>query len=301
MSRDARLAFLLLLPATVFLVGFYLYPTVQNIQVSFTDLSLLKLREGGDWVGFANYWRLVESSEFYRVLFNTAFWLTLVSVGLRIVLGIALAMLLNAVLLERLKLKTASRLVMLVPWATPPVVAVIIWRWLLDPTFGPINDMLLSLGLISQPIAFFADTAFVWPAIVLIIVWNTLPLVTLTFLASLQSLPRELLEAASVDGADAWQRFRHVILPHLMPTVLIMSMLLTFWTFNNFVYVWLATGAGPGRYSNVLATEVYLRAFVDFELGYSSAIGVVMALLMGLLGWVYFDRAARREFRDALA
>ena len=300
MNRDTRFAYLMLLPASLFLVGFYLYPTLQNVQVSLTDLSLLKLKKGGEWVGLENYWRLFQDKEFYSVLFNTTFWLTGVSVAIRVVLGIALAMLLNAMILERLRLKTATRLVMLVPWATPPVVAVIVWRWLLDPAFGPVADILMSLGLVDEPPAFFADTALVWPSLITIIVWNTLPLVTLTFLAALQSLPKELVEAAAVDGAGRWARFRHVILPHLMPTVVIMSMLMTFWTFNNFVYVWLATGAGPGRFTNVLATEVYLRAFVDFELGYSSAIGVVMALLMGFLGWIYFDRVARREFKDIM-
>ena len=120
-----------------------------------------------------------------------------------------------------------------------------VWRWLLDGRQGIINQWLQKLGLIDQPIAFLANVDTVWPAIITIIVWNTLPLVTLTFLAGLQSVPPELLEAAEMDGAGAPQRFLHVTLPHLMPTVVVMMLLLIFWTFNNFVYVWLATGAGP--------------------------------------------------------
>jgi multiple sugar transport system permease protein len=181
-----------------------------------------------------------------------------------------------------------------VPWATPPIVAVAMWRWLLNPQAGGIDRALLWLGLIRQPIAFLADTATVWPAIVLILVWNTLPVATLTLLAALQSVPRELGEAAALDGAGSVLTFRHVTLPHIMPTIMILAMLMTFWTFNNFVYVWLATGAGPGRYTDVLATEVYLRGFVDFNLGSSAAIGVIMAIAMGMLGLLCVRLLQRR-------
>jgi len=203
------------------------------------------------------------------------------------VLGLALALLLNSQALLRLRLRTVMRLALLVPWATPPIVAVAVWRWLLNPQAGGINRALLWLGVIDRPVAFLADTATVWPAIVLILVWNTLPVATLTLLAALQSVPRELGEAAALDGAGSVRMFRHVTLPHIMPTIMILAMLMVFWTFNNFVYVWLATGAGPGRYTDVLATEVYLRGFVDFNLGYSAAIGVIMAAAMATFGLLY--------------
>ena len=174
------------------------------------------------------------------------------------------------------------------------------WRWLLDGRQGFVNGVLEGLGLIDQPIAFLASVDTVWPAIVTIIVWNTLPLVTLTFLAGLQSVPPELKEAAEMDGAGAVNRFFHVTLPHLMPTIVVMALLLVFWTFNNFVYVWLATGAGPGLFTNVLATEIYIKGFIDFELGFSSSVGMVMAALMAVLGLIYFRFVALREFREIL-
>ena len=137
---------------------------------------------------------------------------------------------------------------------------------------------------VDTPIAFLANIDTIWPAIITIITWNTLPLVTLTFLAGLQSVPPELLEAAEMDGANAINRFFHVTLPHLMPTAVVMTLLLIFWTFNNFVYVWLATGAGPGLFTNVLATEIYIKGFIDFELGFSSSVGMVMAAIMAVFG-----------------
>ena len=290
----------MLAPIFLFLVFFYGYPTLFNLYNSFTDLNLLGLKTGGKLIGLKNYFDLLSSRDFFRVLWNTLFWLTAVSVVLRLALGLLLALLLNSATLRRYRLTTVSRLLLLVPWATPPIVAVVVWRFLLDGRQGVINTWLLGLGLIDEPIAFLANIDTVWPSIITIIVWNTLPLVTLTFLAGLQSVPPELLEAAEMDGAGALQRFFHVTLPHLMPTVVVMTLLLIFWTFNNFVYVWLATGAGPGLFTNVLATEIYIKGFIDFELGFSSAVGMVMAASMAVLGIFYFRFVAMREFREIL-
>jgi multiple sugar transport system permease protein len=186
----------------------------------------------------------------------------------------------------------------LVPWATSPIVAIVSWRWLLHPLLGDINKALLAAGIVSQPIPFLSDAFWVWPALITIITWNTLPLVTLTFLASLQSLPHELIEAAEVDGATKWQKLRYVIIPHLKPAIIVMVLLSTFWTFNNFVYVWLTTAAGPGLYTNVMATEVYIKAFIDGRMGYSSAVGIVMATIMVAFGMIYLRFIAQREFKE---
>ena len=181
-----------LVPSFFFLACFYIYPTVFNLETSFTDLSLFGLRKGGEWVGLENYVEILGSGDFRRVIWNTVIWLTLVGVGVRILLGLALAFLLNSPVLKRWRLQTLARILLIVPWATPPVVAIVAWRWLLDPRVGAINALLLSVGLVDQPVAFLAERLWVWPALITIITWNTLPLVTLTFMASLQSLPDDL-------------------------------------------------------------------------------------------------------------
>jgi multiple sugar transport system permease protein len=299
-SRGGLRGFVLfaIAPTVFFLVCFYVYPTVFNLETSLTDLSLFGLRRGGEWVGLANYAELFASRDFGRVVWNTVFWLTLVGVTVRIALGLALAFLLHSATLRRWRLQTVARVLLIVPWATPPVVAIIVWRWLLDPRVGGINAALLSLGLIDQPIAFLATAGWIWPALITIVTWNTLPLVALTFLASLQSLPDELIEAARVDGATPWQRIRHVYLPHLRPAIVVMVLMSTFWTFNNFVYVWLTTGAGPGLYTNVMATEVYIQAFINGRFGFSAATGVVMATIMTVFGLVYLRVIAERELSE---
>jgi len=286
---------LALVPAFFFLAAFYVYPTIFNIETSLTDLGIFTLRRGGDWIGLENYVELVTSPDFRRVLFNTVIWLTVVGVTVRIVLGLALAFLLNSQTLRRWRLTTPARLLLIVPWATPPVVAIIVWRWILDPRVGSANDLLMWLGVVGQPIPFLSDAHWVWPAIILIITWNTLPLVTLTFLASLQSLSSELVEAAEIDGASRIKIMRYIYLPHLKPAIIVMVLMSTFWTFNNFIYVWLTTGAGPGLYTNVMATEIYIKGFIDGRLGYSAAAGVVMATLMTAFGLVYLRVIASRE------
>jgi multiple sugar transport system permease protein len=298
MKGERRFVVTMLAPMFLVLIVFYIYPTLFNVHNSLTDLSLLGLRRGGSFIGLGNYAKLLSSEAFYRVLWNTAFWLTAVSVALRVGLGFGLALLLNSETVRRYQLVTASRLILLVPWATPPVVAVIVFRWLLDQRLGTVNRVLQWLGVIDTPIAFFGDVHWVWPSVILIIVWNTLPMVSLTFLAALQSLPEELVEAAKVDGATLPQRIRHIIVPHLRPTIIVITLLSCFWTFNNFLYVWLTTAGGPGSYTNVIATEIYIKAFIEYQLGYSSAIGMFAAILMAAFGLVYLRVVARREFRD---
>jgi multiple sugar transport system permease protein len=234
--RGGRLFIALMLaPAFLILGLFYVYPTFQNLAISLTDLSLLRLKVGGNFIGLDNYREFVLSPEFGHLLVNTVIWLTALSVILRLAIGLGMALLLNSPVLKRLRMSTVARLAILVPWATPPIVAVVIWRWMLDAQNGVVNAVLKSLGIVDHPIAFFADLRTVWPSIVTVIVWNTVPLVAISLLASLQSIPDELNEAAELDGATRWQQFRHITLPFLMPTITVLTLMSVFWTFNNFV------------------------------------------------------------------
>jgi multiple sugar transport system permease protein len=297
--RSRLFIFAMLAPSFTLLVLFYAYPIFKNLTMSFTDLSLLGMSRGGNWIGLDNYREILRSGDFGHILFNTLIWLTVTSVAIRLLMGLGMAVLLNSTALKRLRMQTIARLGLLIPWATPPIVAVVIWRWLLDPQ-GAVNRALVGLGILDQPVAFFANVRTVWPAIVTIMVWNTVPLIALSLLSSLQSVPEELYEAAELEGANQWQAFRYITLPFLMPAILVLGLMSVFWSFNNFVYVWLATGAGPGTLTNVLATEVYIKAFVDFRLGYSSAIGMVMALVMAVFGAVYLRLVARRQLEESL-
>jgi multiple sugar transport system permease protein len=297
--RERLFIVTMLLPAMVLLALFYGYPIFDNLRISFTDLSLLGMKKGGNWVGLANYRELFHRGDFGHILFNTFVWLTATSVLLRLLMGLGIAVLLNTRAMKKLRLASVARFALLIPWATPPIVAVVIWRFLLERN-GFVNETLMRLGIIGQPIAFLADLRTVWPSIVAIMLWNTVPLIALSLLSSLQTVPEEYYEAAELDGATNWQTFRFVTLPFLMPAILVLGLMSVFWSFNNFVYVWLATGAGPGTFTNVLATEVYLKAFVDFRVGYSSAIGMMMAIIMGAFGILYLRLVARQQLEETL-
>ena len=147
----------MLAPAFIILALFYVYPTGQNLALSFTDLSLLGLKRGGNPVGVENYREFLTSADFGQLLFNTVVWLTALSVGLRLLFGLGIALLLNSPLLRRWRLATIAKVAVLLPWATPPIVAVVIWRWMLEPQNGIVNAALRRLGIIDNPVAFFAD------------------------------------------------------------------------------------------------------------------------------------------------
>lgn len=297
--RERLFIAVMLAPTMALLLAFYGYPIFDNFRMSLTDLSLLGMKSGGNWVGFANYDEFLHDNEFRHILFNTLVWLTAVSVGIRLLMGLGIAVLLNTRAVSKLRMATISRFALLIPWATPPIVAVVIWRWLLEPR-GPVNQVLLALGLIDRPIAFFAGMDTVWPSVVTVMVWNTVPLIALSLLSSLQTVPEEYYEAAELDGASRLEQFRYITLPFLTPALLVLGLMSVFWSFNNFVYVWLSTGGGPGTFTNVLATEVYIKGFVDFRLGYSSAIGMVMAVIMALFGILYMRLVARQQLAETL-
>lgn len=278
----------LLLPALLVLTLFFLWPAVYNFLLSFRSISLFELTKGGEWVGLDNFIELATDPLARLALKNTVFWLTAMTVGLRLVLGLALALLLNSAALQRWHLSGLARSLVLVPWVTPPVVAVAAWKWLLHPRYGAINQLLVGSGLIDDGIPFLMKTSTVWWAIAAVIVWRELPFVVISVLAGLQAIPVELYDAARVDGASALRLFWHITLPLLRPVLVVIVLLTTIWTYNNFVYVWLMTHGGPGNYTQVLATEMYTEAFTNYRLGYGATVGVLMSVTMLIFALLYF-------------
>ena len=278
----------LVLPAMLILAIFFAGPAIYNIALSFQELSLFDLGREGKWVGLANFAEVLSDPATWRALYNTAVPLTLVTVIVRLALGLGLALLLNASVFKRWKLGWLVRSLILIPWVTPPVVAVAAWKWLLDARYGVVNQLLMGLGFIEQGIPFLARTATVWGAVETMLVWRELPFVVITFLAALQSIPSDLKEAARVDGASEFQIQTRIVLPLLRPVTAVIAMLTTIWTFNNFVYVWLATRGGPGDFTQVLATQMYTTSFVDYRMGAGAAVGVLMSVIMFVFALVYF-------------
>lgn len=282
-------------PAMLVLALFFAGPAVYNIALSFQELSLFDLGKPGKWVGAANFVEILSDPATGHAFYNTAVNQTIVTVAVRLVLGMALALLLNATVFRRWRLGWLVRSLMLVPWVTPPVVAVAAWKWLLDARYGVVNQLLLGMGLIDQGIPFLARTSTVWGAVQTMLIWRELPFVVITFLAALQSIPTEMKEAARIDGASEFQIQTRIVIPMLRPVIAVVTLLTTIWTFNNFVYVWLATRGGPGNYTQVLATQMYTTSFVDYRMGAGAAIGVVMSAIMFVFALAYFFVQPREE------
>ncbi|MFO1146736.1 MAG: sugar ABC transporter permease [Alsobacter sp.] len=285
----------LVAPALIVLALFFAGPALYNILLSFQELSLFDLGKSGRWVGFANFAEVLSDPATGRALYNTALPQTVVTVAVRLALGLALALLLNATVFSRWRLGWLVRSLMLIPWVTPPVVAVAAWKWLLDARYGVVNQALLGLGLIDQGIPFLARTSTVWPAVQTMLIWRELPFVVITFLAALQSIPGELKEAARIDGATEFQIQTRIVIPMLRPVIAVVALLTTIWTFNNFVYVWLATRGGPGNYTQVLATQMYTTSFVDYRMGAGAAVGVLMSVIMFGFALCYFYLQSRER------
>ncbi len=279
----------LLLPALGILALFFFSPAVVNIVLSFFSVSLFELGRGGQWVGLSNFSRLLQDPLTWLALKNTVFWLTLATVGFRLFFGLVLALLLNSSVFKRWHISGLARSLVLIPWVTPPVVAVAAWQWLLQARYGVINQIGIELGILNDGIPFLVRSSTVWWAIVTIIVWRELPFVVIALLAGLQSMPEEIYEAARIDGATEWRLLRHITLPLLRPVLAVVTLLTTIWSFNNFLYVWLTTRGGPGKSTQVLATQMYMEAFVNYKLGYGASVGVLMSIIMLLFSIVYVN------------
>lgn len=287
--------YLLSAPALVIVALLFLFPSFYNVVLAFQRLSPFDAPTDGEWVGFANFTRVFTDPGFGGVAWNTVFWLTIVTVVMRIVMGIGLAVALQSPILERWRIRGLARTLVIIPWMMPPVVAIASWRWILDGNSGVLNQVLISLGIIDSGIPFLSDTNTVWWAIIAIIVWRELPFVVMVLVAGLQSIPSDQYEAASIDGAGWWGSFWNVTLPNLRPVLTVVVLVTVIQTFNNFVYVWLTTGGGPGTYTSVLATELYSTAFFGNDLGGGAAIGLVMTAIMAVFAVLYMRVSSKQE------
>lgn len=293
--KKALEPYALLVPALGVLALFFFSPAVVNIVLSFFRVSIFELGRGGEWVGLSNFSRLMRDPLTGLALKNTIFWLTIATVGLRLLFGLMLALLLNASTFKRWRLSGLARSLVLIPWVTPPVVAVAAWQWLLQARYGVVNQIAIELGVLNDGIPFLVRSSTVWWAIVTIIVWRELPFVVIALLAGLQSMPEEIYEAARIDGAAEWQLLRHITLPLLRPILAVVTLLITIWSFNNFLYVWLTTRGGPGESTHVLATQMYTEAFVNYKLGYGASVGVFMSAVMLLFSILYVNSTFKKS------
>ena len=276
--------YLFIAPTVVTLGFLVLYPILRVIYISLWS-NYLTIKNPA-FVGLANYSWLLTQDLFSRIFSNTVIF-TVASVGLHLVLGLALAMLLSAKISARAQGMFRGALIL--PWMFTAAVVAVNWRLILNP-FGIVNALLAQFGWMSlaAPINWLGELSLALPALILINLWRGYPFVMLMLLAALQSIPPVLYEAAAVDGAGGWARFRHVTIPSIKPVVASVGLLDAIWNFRLFDLVYLTTGGGPLNSTDVLATYTYRLAFESFEFGKASALAVMMLLFTSVLTFFYF-------------
>lgn len=284
----AQISWWLFLPSVLPIVLFSVLPLLQGIYLGFTNYTLGA--QTTKFVFLDNFVKMLRDDYFWASFRIGFIWTFSVTLGV-LVLGMILAMLLNA----KLPFQGVARVLVLVPWAIPPVIKGLMWRMVYHPTAGFLNQWLLAAGLIQFPINILGDFTWALPAVIAVGIWTGLPQATVVFLAGLQSIPDELKEAAMLDGAGSWKVFRHVTLPLMMPVIIATAALELMWNFNSFGLVYVLTEGGPAGSTKLPMLLAYEEAFSYGNIGYASALGLALVLVVGVL--VYF--IVRNQYANA--
>ncbi|MCX4528725.1 MULTISPECIES: carbohydrate ABC transporter permease [unclassified Streptomyces] len=269
-------AWFLVLPALVPILLLSVGPLLYGIALAFTDAQSGRTA-AAQWTGVLNFQDLLHDRLFWESFRIGLLWAVGVTVP-QFLLGLGLALLLN----QNLRFRWLARSLAIIPWAMPEVVVAIMWRLVYHPDAGVLNETLSGLGL-GGDTDWLSGLATALPAVILVGVWAGMPQTTVTLLAGLQNTPHELHEAAALDGAGAWRRFRAVTWPALRPVALSVSALNLIWNFNAFALVYVLTGGGPGGRTRLPMLFAYEEAFRYGQFGYAAAMGCVMVAVISVL------------------
>jgi multiple sugar transport system permease protein len=270
------------LPALLVMLIVIAYPVYYTIDLSFFQTPPgLQLRDK-TFIGIDNYTAILSSPVFWHVTWNTVVW-TVASTFFSFVLGLAAALSLHREFVGR----GVLRAILLIPWVVSAVAASYVWRWIYHSDFGVIGAALVELGLASHPPNFIDNVDTVLPALIVVNVWREFSFAMIMLMAGLQTVPEQLLRAAQVDGASAWQRFWHVTFPHLRGVSTVTVLLLAVANFNSFIIPWIMTGGGPAGASHIWITHIYELAFGRQRWGVAAAYSVLLFIILMTLGYFY--------------
>jgi len=291
---SSRADYLYVLPAIVVMLVVIAYPIYYTVELSFFNTPPgLQLRDK-TFVGLDNYVAILSSNVFWRVTVNTVIW-TLSSTLIAFVLGFALALALHRDFLGRGLLRG----IFIVPWVISAVAASYIWKWIYHSDFGIIGVVLVQLGFVDRPPNFIDSTGTVLASLIVVNIWREFPFAMIMMMAGLQTVPEQLLRAAQVDGANAWQRFWHVTFPHLRGVTTVTILLLAVANFNSFIIPWIMTGGGPANASHIWITHIYELAFGRQRWGVASAYSVLLFTILMTLGYFYVRALTGGDRREA--
>ncbi len=274
---EARLGYLLVAPVLICLLVLVFYPFVFAIWISFTDRMIGR---PGRFVGLANYAYLFGQPSFRATIRNTIVMVVAVQ-GLKLVFGLGIAVLLN----QPIRGRNMWRALILLPWAMPAFVAYLTWKLLYAPQGGAFNMILIGSGLVKTHVDFLSSPQLAMPSVIVATFWRGFPFWVISFLAAMQNVPAELYEAAAIDGAGPWQRFRHITLPGIRHVILVVVLLSTIWTTNGFENIWLMTQGGPSDATMTFPVLAYF-GMQSLRIGEASAVSVAMLPVFAMLALI---------------
>ncbi|MDK2990882.1 MAG: trehalose/maltose transport system permease protein [Clostridiales bacterium] len=283
------LGYLMVAPALLCILMIAIYPVFRTFSLSMTDMKM-QFPDMAKYIGLNNYVKLLQDSRFWSATYNTLFF-TVVSVAMELVIGFAMALIMNM----PFKGRGLVRAAVLVPWAIPTTVSATMWKFMYHDQFGVINDILLRMGFIDQYRSWLGSTSSALWCAIIADVWKTAPFMGLLLLAGLQTIPGELYEAATVDGASRIKQFFSVTLPLIMPTMLVALIFRTLDAFRVFDLIFVLTGGGPGNSTETLTMYAYTTLFRNLDFGLGSAIAVLIFIFVFLISLVYINLLSRQN------
>ena len=284
--RNSLIGWSFILPNFLGFALLTLIPVVTLFYLGFTNWNIFGT---ANWTGLANFQRLLGDTTFHTAVLNT-FYYAILHIPLTFVVSLGLALLLNTKLRGVAFFRTAA----FFPYITSIVAIAVVWNLLFSPQYGPINQLLHFVGIANPP-TWLQSTTWALPATVIVSTWRDMGYYMVLFLAGLQTVPRELHEAARVDGASVWQRFWNVTMPCLRPTTFFVTVMLTINSFKVFDLILVMTNGGPGNATLVLSQFIYRTAFVQNEFGYASAASIVLFLICIVVTIIQFLINKRRS------
>jgi ABC-type sugar transport system permease subunit len=286
---ELGLMIVLIAPACLAISFVTIYPLLYSFWISLHQWDLSKPGVGRPFVGLTNYVQALADPAFQQSVKATVIFVA-TAVTLEITLGLLCALVLN----REFRGRNLVRMLALLPWAVPSVVNGIMWKWILNPSYGALNGLLFFLGLIDRYVIWLGNPNSALFMVVLADVWKETPFIMLLFLAALQTIPRDLYEAARVDGASALQALFRITIPLIRPMLFVALALRTIWALKSFDLIYTLTAGGPSGSTSVIGFYTYLKSFVSLEFGRGSAVAYIMTAVVVLLVLLY-QRALYRE------
>lgn len=287
LERESSLGVILMLPGALLLMVFMAYPFFLGIWLSLTDSGIGRI---GQYIGLRNFADLLSDTIFHQTARNTLIY-AMVTVPFKAALGLGLALVLN----NRMRFSNPVRAAVMMPWIVPTALSTLGWFMIFDPVFSPISWLLRHLGLISKNINFLGDPGLAIASVCWANIWRGTPFFGIIILAGLQAVPLELHEAAAIDGAGMWHRFRHVTVPHIKGVVLIAGLLSIIWTFADFQLIYVLTKGGPANQTHIFGTYAYQIGLSATEIGMGAAIALYMFPILSVFAVLLLVYLRREE------